>query len=640
MKHLLSLFAASAMLSLPTMAADFEAESLAYNIMGDATVEVAGTADGVKFTKDDDVVVPQTVEHDGVAYTVTAIGEAAFKNCEAASFELPETLEAIADFAFQYNYNVTSIDVPDGVKTIGQFAYGNNNSALMINLGAGLEEIGESAFNYCTKAMTLTMGDNVRVIGASAFNNNKAIKKLTLSGALESIGDFAFAGCALLTKVDIPASVSHIGLCPFKWDVNNYDSQSKLTAIDVADGNQWYASIDGVVYNKDITTLITAPSAITKVDIPATVTELAPMAFYGCRQLASLELPEGLLTLGKECCSCTLLGSISLPGSLRNVTEKSFNNCNLTEITLGEGIETIGDYAFSTNYYLQTINYPSTLTTIGAHAFENCGFSNMWAGTVVGLPEIIIPDNVTTLGESAFANCVAAKTVTIGSGLTDLGDKAFSGLTSLESFTVSADNPDYASANGYLLDKSMTTAVQAPCALTAIDLPETVTKIGDWCFYNCNLKEMTLPESVTEIGDCAFYSCYNLTKASIPYKVVRIGSQAFFNVGQVKLFYSYPVVPPELGTDSFSGIKKSSCYLYVPEGTKDAYMAAAQWNSFAGIVENLPYVENPETAIQAVDDDSLQPAAEYYDLMGRRVANPEHGIFVKVQNGQVAKVAL
>lgn len=574
--------------------------------------------------------------------TVTTIGDWSFNSCKSSNMVLPEGLTTIGEGAFASCQNYTSLTIPNSVTSIGKSAFRQNTKLTSIAIGTGVTAINDETFCKCSNVVNLTIGENVKTIGASAFAEiNSVLRQVTLPQELTTIGDLAFSGCSELRDIEIPASVTEIGVAPF--------ASCAMTAINVATDNAVYASANGLLCDKEVSTLFECPGGATELDLPASVTTLATKCLYGCAKLEELVIPATVTTIEPGCAEGSKITKLVTEG-LKEIPQSAFSGCTTPqEFVLGEGLEKIGPSAFQGCQRLTGFNFPSSLTEIGASAFETCGGTQFdWGSMSViafGPTSLVIPDNVTTVGDRAFLGCAGLKTIEIGSGLANLGEDAFDAESSLESYAVSEDNAAFASLNGVLYDKGMTTILQEPCALTEIpELAETATKIGAKAFKGCALKAVDLPKQIREIGTRAFDGCTSVETFTLWQNVKTIGAGAFMRCSGVKKFYSYPIVPPTLeGGDVFSGLKtESTCYLYVPQGYKAAYQAVDQWKDFKVMMDKLEVIEpdsESETAIEGVDAGCASPAV-YYDLTGRRVANPESGVYVKVQNGKALKVRI
>ena len=193
---------------------------------------------------------------------------------------------------------------------------------------------------------------------------------------------------------------------------------------------------------------------------------------------------------------------------------------SITAVTIGNGVTTIGEWAFGDCYDLTSVTIPNSVTTIGARAFALC----------FGLTAVTIPSSVTAIGNNAFSSCISLTAATIPSSVTAIGNNAFAYCEVLTSIHVDDDNTHYSSENGILFNKSKTTIVRYPAGKTdvAYIIPNGVTTIGYGAFHYCvSLTAVTIPSSVTAIEDVAFYGCSGLTAVTIPSSVTTIGNVAF-----------------------------------------------------------------------------------------------------------------
>ena len=184
---------------------------------------------------------------------------------------------------------------------------------------------------------------SVTSIGSRAFSWCSQLTAVTIPEGVATIGYSAFEYCSSLTEVNIPASAINIG----NWV---FDYCSALTAIHVAEGNTAYSSEDGVLFNKDKTTLVCYPigKPETTYTVPATVTTFTTSAFENCTALAQINLPNSLTSIANRAFyGCTSLTEVTLPDGLTQIEFNTFYDCSaLEKVTLPEGITYIGDKAF------------------------------------------------------------------------------------------------------------------------------------------------------------------------------------------------------------------------------------------------------------------------------------------------------
>ncbi len=203
-------------------------------------------------------------------------------------------------------------------------------------------------------------GDNWIV---TAVPDNATMPEIEIPGEYEGkpvtgIDDFAAVNLENVTKIIIGKNVSEIGL----WALEN---NRKLTAIEVVDSNEYFCDVDGVLFSKDMKTLLFYPMARAVKDMK----DSEGNAINGI----SYKIPEGVETVRtKAFYKCADLRELTLPSSLKSIEEKAFFRCSINEIVLPEALETIGKDAFSYCTGLKKIEIPASVTEIGEYAFYNC----------------------------------------------------------------------------------------------------------------------------------------------------------------------------------------------------------------------------------------------------------------------------
>lgn len=390
-------------------------------------------------------------------------------------------------------------------------------------------------------------GLTVEVISGGTYLGNISIPSTVTNGgstySVVAVGNKAFKDYPLLTAITIPQSIKSIEDSAFV----NCNTLQTVTFLSVI-GNF------------------------------STLNAIGKGAFAQCKSLSSFTFPQTVKSIGENAfIGCDLLTSIVIPSLVTKIENRTFESCaNLTTLSIHSSVTEIGSCAFMSCHNLQSLSIPNSVTTIGEAAFYYC----------YHLPNISIPASVISIGERAFANCGGP-------------------------FIVDATNPNYIAQDGMLFSKDLTSLLQCPplmygtCVvpssvlqiashafsnskLSKITIPNSVTSIGEYAFYNCkSLDEINIPTSVTILELGVFRDCNLLTEITIPSSITTIKSSALMGCSKLNAIYCEKTIPVYLATVSlvFDMIDKSTCTLYVPMGSKNVYQAAAQWSDFTKIEE-------------------------------------------------------
>jgi hypothetical protein len=198
-----------------------------------------------------------------------------------------------------------------------------------------------------------------------------------------------------------------------------------------------------------------------------------------------------------------------------NITRYIGNGGEVTIPSMIDGynVVAIGDNAFDDCYSVSSVIIPNGVISIGKEEFYNCP-----------LRSIVIPESVKVIGSSAFF-CSELTSITIPKSVTTIGNGAFTGCVFLTSIDVNAANSYYASVDGILYDRSITSLIQYPLGRSgSFEIPSGVTTIGRSAFDGCeNLTSVTIPQSVTSIGDYSFAFCPSLTSITFNGNAPSVG---------------------------------------------------------------------------------------------------------------------
>ena len=317
-----------------------------------------------------------------------------------------------------------------------------------VEFDAGAETLGDLEYRvmggaaveitrYLGEEETVVIPDTINElpvtsIGNYAFASCSSVTNIIIPDSMTNIGDWAFYHCESLTSVSLGRSISHIGNNAF------YHCPS-LISFDVDPENIIHASIDGILYNKDVTVLIQCPvGKIGDVIVPDSVTIIGDRAFSYCPYITSITLGDNVVQIGNSAfTSCTSLTSITIPDSVTTMGHSVFHGCyNLATITIGNGVTSISDWTFAYCSSLTSIVISEKVTSLGEYLFYDCSL----------LTSVTIPDGVPRIGERTFYYCDSLKSLTIPKSVTNIANHAFYSCRSLTSIIFEGDAP---SANTY-----------------------------------------------------------------------------------------------------------------------------------------------------------------------------------------------
>lgn len=277
-------------------------------------------------------------------------------------------------------------------------------------------------------------GFPVTVIDYNAFKGCTRLTRVTIPNSVIIIDNQAFYGCTALTSVTIPDSVKIIGGCAF-------GGCTALTSFAVDTANPKYSSLDGLLFNKEQTTLILCPCGKNGTcTIPDGVTNIGFGAFAECTALVRVTLPDSVITIGDFAfCECTRLTSVTIPDSVITIGDLAFYECpRLTSVTIPDGVTNIGDFTFSGCTSLTKITVDAAnpnYSSLDGVLFDKA------RTTLIQCPggrngTYTIPDSVTVIDRYAFYNCTALTSVTVGRCTTTVGFQAFNSCTALKNVTI------------------------------------------------------------------------------------------------------------------------------------------------------------------------------------------------------------
>ena len=330
-----------------------------------------------------DITIPESVEHEGITYSVTKIGQMAFEDCSSlTSATISSSVTSIEAWAFYGCTSLASITIPNSVTSIGVRAFYN-----------------------CTSLTSVTIPNSVTTIGTNAFEHCTSLTSVTISNSLTSIGESTFQNCFSLTSVTIPNSVTKIGGLAFRNCSN-----------------------------------------LASVTIPNRVTEICREAFCNCTSLASISIPNSVTTIESYAfAACDALTSVTIGNGVKIIEGHAFYGCDAVTSVHISDLESLCKISFGDSWSnplyfahhfllngveVKDLVIPNSVTSIGDYTFYRCS----------DLASITIPNSVTNIERYAFAYCSGVTSITIGSKVESIGSYAFNECQMLSNLYCYAEN--------------------------------------------------------------------------------------------------------------------------------------------------------------------------------------------------------
>ena len=487
-----------------------------------------------------------------------------------------------------------------------------------------LEELDLKDASFVSSNKIITVYDGKSSYTASLYNANSvgdytfgylpSLRKIILPDNVASIGNSAFRHCSNLISVKLPTGLTSIGCMAFEFC-----------------------------------------TGLTSLELPTGLTSIDMNAFCWCTNLTSLQLPYNLTIIANGAfLHCTGLTSLELPSGLTSISAYAFSECSgLTSLKLPSGITSIGYHAFANCSGLTSLQFPSNLTSIGMSAFEGC----------TGLTSLELPSGLTKIEEGTFSGCTNINSIyaympdpsLFGGDGKDfptcfnenctlyVPKKSYTAYIVAPGWgdfkTIAKFNPDlirdWVTKNvaqaGTLStvigeDKENITKLKLTGNLNDTDVQYLEEMIREAALQELNLKDaqlytieslrfrdcknltyLVLPDVLQRIEKEAFYGCTGLTTISLPAGLEYIYAAFPDCTGLTSIYANMPT--PLHDANSFYGLDKSNCYLYVPKGSLDAYRQDWEWGNFLYIAG---LERNPATGLFSLE---ICPQAYWNELI-------------------------
>ena len=457
------------------------------------------------------------------------IGEWSLNGCtglEILQFE--EGLIEIADNAFGNCFGLREVYLPNSLTTLGNFSIGNCPYLRTIHLGTSLTTCGMQIFDSCQGLDTIF-----------AFMSTPPILDNTAFGASDRAHVICYVPLQSLSLYQQASVWSEMNLQPIDateecniafgacgenltWEL---DCEGVLTI--EGTGDMWNYpeySIPWYEYRDQINTVV----------VGSGLTKWSDNSFSGCNYITAVHISDLEAWCKIKCYNSTY--DIS---PLHNDGHLYLNGSEITELTIPNTVDSIGDWAFVQCSNITSVNVPEGVKYIGRGSFNN-----------TGITQISLPSSLTGIGWAVFLGCNNLKNITIPQNVTSIEDYTFRICLGLESVTIG----------------------------------DGVTDINSWAFSGCsNLKTVVYGRNVRRIGKIVFGDCTSLTSIDLPESVISIDEYAFYNCIGITSITSRAITPPTVGENAFGNVDKS-IPLYVPGESIETYKITEQWKDFTNIL--------------------------------------------------------
>ena len=456
-------------------------------------------ASGVLYNKDKTSLIYYPIGITDTSFTVlnsvTSIGNDAFKNAtNLQSITIPSSVTSIGNFAFEGTSNLTTFVINDisnsALETIGTHAFKNASKLESFTIPSSVTKIGTNAFQGTTDLSSCVFNNiddsSLNTIESSTFVFASSLTTITIPNSVTKIENFAFEGTKLdsftisnnitriekeafknvqtLQTIHIPEFVEFIGSDVFY-------GATDMSNITVDSSNNNYSDVSGVLYNKDITTLILYPPARTDTSftLPATVTSIETNALYNIRNLQAIHVEDGNTTyssINGVLCDYSkskiirypparVDNSYTPPPSIENIEDGAFRQeANLVTIYLytvvfnslneDEDLDNKWEYNSQVNFYSSGLVFIRNVPTSTIFTLNDDSINGVTTNGIINedsynstinkddIVSVVLGTTVTGISENAFQNASKIASITLPASIIDISSNAFQTTPSFE----------------------------------------------------------------------------------------------------------------------------------------------------------------------------------------------------------------
>ena len=455
--------------------------------------------------------------------------------------EIPDTVTSIGDEAFKNNTSMVSVSIPDSVKSIGDSAFYGCTSLLGVVIPDSVENTGRCAFQKCSKLASayLPVNEKLTVINTGTFYECMSLKEIIVPDNIVKIEFDAFYNCRNLKNIDLSKNLITVGY-------NVFGNCKSISKIEIPKSLKNFDSTWGSGTNTKYG-VFGGCSNLKTVKFEEGSTIVCPALFMGCDGIEEIELPDTITKIGNSAFkSCKNLNKVIISESVTEIDNQAFAECSgLTDVEMQEGLNKICSRAFYKCGKITSINIPDSVETIEFEAFYQCD----------KLENIKLSENLTIVGYGVFGDCISIGKIEIPRTLK--GFNTSWGSSTNTSYGVFGGCSNLKTVKFEEGSTVVCAALFMGCdGIEKIELPNTITEIGDSSFRNCkNLVKITMNNGIDILEDFVFKGCSSLTTIDIPNTVKAIGSSSFQGCTSLTEVHLSDILK-EIPASTFSGCKK------------------------------------------------------------------------------------
>lgn len=562
------------------------------------------------------------IETINIGNNISEIKDHAFDSCvDLKTVNIENTNPvSVGEYAFQYSENLENINTSSGISIDGYMAFYSCKKLKNITvLSNSMTLLPGYTFAYCHSLESINIPSSITQINDYAFRECKNIKHIILPDTITKLGEYIFNDCVNLLTVHFPINYKSIPIGCFHGCTSLYEINiDNVNTI----GNYAFkdcSSLSEIVFSENLSDIASGAfygTAVSSIILPQKITRLNYEVFSYCNNLEYINIPNTVTRIDRAFTNCDNLKEVNISANVNfieslafsdsgdgdlqiNVDENNSYYCSDNGILFNKDKTTLHTYridklqneyivpdtvnrinaAFYGCKYLKTINL-NKVTTIGYAAFVNCT-----------IEELTLPSSVNTIDTYSIYNCDNLKNIYIPFNITKNLEHNFDNCHNLN-INVNENNSAYCSIDGVLFDKNKTKLLlfRKDTIISNYEIPniETITAINDDAFYYCeNLISVNIPNTITTIGNNAFYKT-GLVTINLPENVISIGDNAFNNCVSLESVYINST-NLKFGTNVFADDTNLK-YIHI-KSIED--WIKYEFNSYSNILDNVGlYINN------------------------------------------------